>query len=96
MNVSHSSDHIYIISDPCRYVKGAWSDCDPKTNMRSRILTLKKGDQNTCEQTKTIQKKCKKGNIPVLYICSLLSECLSLSMFIRLSKTCSHIFQIFC
>jgi hypothetical protein len=50
-----------IISDPCRYVKGTWSDCDPKTNMRSRILTLKKGDQNTCEQTKTIQKKCKKG-----------------------------------
>ncbi|KAJ9592720.1 hypothetical protein L9F63_015600, partial [Diploptera punctata] len=46
---------------PCRYVKGAWSDCDPKTNMRSRILTLKKGDSNTCEQTKTIQKKCKKA-----------------------------------
>nr|CAD7597897.1 unnamed protein product [Timema genevievae] len=47
--------------DPCRYVKGAWSDCDSKTNMRTRTLTLKKGDQQTCEQTKTIQKKCKKG-----------------------------------
>ncbi|XP_063235273.1 uncharacterized protein LOC134538154 [Bacillus rossius redtenbacheri] len=47
--------------DPCRYVKGAWSDCDSKTNMRTRTLTLKKGDQATCEPTKTIQKKCKKA-----------------------------------
>jgi len=44
----------------CRYVKGAWSECDPKTNTRTRSLTLKKGDKS-CEQTKTIQKKCKKG-----------------------------------
>nr|CAD7428413.1 unnamed protein product [Timema monikensis] len=49
--------------DPCRYVKGAWSDCDSKTNMRTRTLTLKKGDQQTCEQTKTIQKKCKKEQV---------------------------------
>ncbi|XP_049812108.1 uncharacterized protein LOC126259390 [Schistocerca nitens] len=47
--------------DPCRYLKGAWSECDPKTNMRTRTLTLKKGDQAACEQTKTIQKKCKKA-----------------------------------
>jgi hypothetical protein len=71
-----------IISDPCRYVKGTWSDCDPKTNMRSRILTLKKGDQNSCEQTKTIQKKCKKGNAPVLL--SLCSECLCLSVILSM------------
>ncbi|XP_063984340.1 uncharacterized protein LOC135166198 isoform X2 [Diachasmimorpha longicaudata] len=45
----------------CRYVKGQWSECDPKTNMRSRTLNLKKGDNKTCELTKTIQKKCKKG-----------------------------------
>jgi hypothetical protein len=59
-------------------VKGSWSDCDPKTNTRSRILTLKKGDQNTCEQTKTIQKKCKKGNVPIfaIFTCSSFSECL--------------------
>lgn len=48
--------------EPCRYVKGAWSDCDAKSNTRSRTLTLKKGDQASCEQTKTIQKKCKKGS----------------------------------
>ncbi|XP_076242927.1 uncharacterized protein LOC143184516 [Calliopsis andreniformis] len=43
----------------CRYVKGQWSECDSKTNTRSRTLSLKKGDKS-CEQTKTIQKKCKK------------------------------------
>ncbi|KAI4492644.1 hypothetical protein M0804_002435 [Polistes exclamans] len=44
----------------CRYVKGQWSECDSKTNTRSRTLSLKKGDKS-CEQTKTIQKKCKKA-----------------------------------
>lgn len=47
-------------SSSCRYVKGQWSECDPSTNTRSRTLTLKKGDKS-CEQTKTIQKKCKKA-----------------------------------
>ncbi|XP_056637945.1 pleiotrophin-like isoform X1 [Diorhabda sublineata] len=45
----------------CRYGKGAWTECDPKTNQRSRTLTLKKGNQTSCEPTKTIQKKCKKA-----------------------------------
>lgn len=45
----------------CRYDKGAWSECDTKTNMRSRSLTLKKGNQTSCEPNKTIQKKCKKA-----------------------------------
>ncbi|KOC67039.1 hypothetical protein WH47_11692 [Habropoda laboriosa] len=44
----------------CRYAKGQWSECDSKTNTRSRTLNLKKGDKS-CEQTKTIQKKCKKA-----------------------------------
>ncbi|XP_076170259.1 uncharacterized protein LOC143148158 [Ptiloglossa arizonensis] len=44
----------------CRYVKGQWSDCDSKTNTRSRTLNLKKGDKS-CEETKTIEKKCKKA-----------------------------------
>ncbi|XP_012285187.1 uncharacterized protein LOC105702294 isoform X2 [Orussus abietinus] len=44
----------------CRYVKGQWSECDTKTNTRTRTLNLKKGD-DSCEQTKTIQKKCKKA-----------------------------------
>ncbi|XP_058790642.1 uncharacterized protein LOC131663900 [Phymastichus coffea] len=46
-------------SQACRYNKGQWSECDHKTNMRTRTLTLKKGDK-TCEQTKAISKKCKK------------------------------------
>ncbi|XP_050301078.1 uncharacterized protein LOC126739433 isoform X2 [Anthonomus grandis grandis] len=45
----------------CRYEKGGWSECDPKTNQRSRTLTLKKGNQTTCEPSKTMQKKCKKA-----------------------------------
>ncbi|KAI9561594.1 hypothetical protein GHT06_012553 [Daphnia sinensis] len=44
----------------CRYTKGAWSECNTATNQRSRSLTLKKGD-SSCEQSKTITKKCKKG-----------------------------------
>ncbi|XP_055701606.1 uncharacterized protein LOC129800896 isoform X2 [Phlebotomus papatasi] len=44
----------------CRYVKSAWSECDAKTNQRSRTLTLKKGEEG-CVQTRTIQKKCKKA-----------------------------------
>ncbi|GAB0090267.1 Pleiotrophin/Midkine, C-terminal domain [Sergentomyia squamirostris] len=44
----------------CRYVKSAWTECDAKTNQRSRTLTLKKGEDG-CVQTRTIQKKCKKA-----------------------------------
>lgn len=44
----------------CRYTKGPWTECDAKTNTRSRTLSLKKGEQ-TCVQTRTIQKKCKKA-----------------------------------
>ncbi|KAL6426243.1 uncharacterized protein LOC126854385 [Cataglyphis hispanica] len=47
-------------SSSCRYVKGQWSECDSNTNLRSRTLNLKKGDKS-CEQTKIIQKKCKKA-----------------------------------
>lgn len=49
----------------CRYVKGQWSECDSKTNTRSRTLNLKKGDKS-CDQIKIIQKKCKKGK-PLLF-----------------------------
>ncbi|XP_063838038.1 uncharacterized protein LOC135087128 [Ostrinia nubilalis] len=58
--------------EPCRYVRSAWSECDAKTNIRSRVLTLKKGDPASCERTKTIQKKCKK---PCRYEKSSWSEC---------------------
>ncbi|XP_059614050.1 uncharacterized protein LOC132260127 isoform X2 [Phlebotomus argentipes] len=48
------------VSGSCRYVKSAWTECDAKTNQRSRTLTLKKGEEG-CVQTRTIQKKCKKA-----------------------------------
>lgn len=44
----------------CRYNKGPWTECDAKSNTRSRTLSLKKGEQS-CVQTRTIQKKCKKA-----------------------------------
>ncbi|XP_055620735.1 protein FAM133-like isoform X2 [Toxorhynchites rutilus septentrionalis] len=44
----------------CRYTKGPWTECDAKTNTRSRTLALKKGE-TSCVQTRTIQKKCKKA-----------------------------------
>jgi len=44
----------------CRYDKSQWSECDQQSNMRSRTLTLKKGDDG-CVPTRTIQKKCKKA-----------------------------------
>lgn len=44
----------------CHYEKSQWSPCDEKTNVKTRTLTLKKGDAS-CENTKKIEKKCKKG-----------------------------------
>ncbi|XP_045458576.1 uncharacterized protein LOC123668929 [Melitaea cinxia] len=65
----HEHEHELIVRsargtrnrESCRYVRGSWSECDPKTNVRSRTLTLKKGDPASCERAKTIQKKCKKA-----------------------------------
>uniref|UniRef100_A0A1B0AUB7 Pleiotrophin/Midkine C-terminal domain-containing protein n=1 Tax=Glossina palpalis gambiensis TaxID=67801 RepID=A0A1B0AUB7_9MUSC len=57
----------------CRYAKSAWSDCDPQTNLRTRTLTLKKGDPN-CLQTRTMEKKCKK---PCRYEKGAWSECIN-------------------
>ncbi|XP_030568408.1 uncharacterized protein LOC115768080 isoform X2 [Drosophila novamexicana] len=44
----------------CRYAKSSWTDCDAKTNMRTRTLSLKRGESH-CPPTRTIQKKCKKA-----------------------------------
>ncbi|XP_074029713.1 uncharacterized protein isoform X4 [Leptinotarsa decemlineata] len=67
----------------CRYGKGAWSECDSKTNQRSRTLTLKKGNQTSCEPTKTIQKKCKKA---CRYEKGAWSECNAQSQMTRSDK----------
>ncbi|ETN63041.1 hypothetical protein AND_005258 [Anopheles darlingi] len=49
-----------MVDSQCRYSKGPWTECDAKTNTRSRTLSLKKGE-TSCVQTRTIQKKCKKA-----------------------------------
>lgn len=44
----------------CKYIKGAWSECDSTTNTRTRELQLKKGDKTVCLPKKEITQKCKK------------------------------------
>ncbi|XP_059489089.1 uncharacterized protein LOC132204545 [Neocloeon triangulifer] len=64
-----------VRADNCKYVKGAWSECDPKTNMRTRTFTLKKGDPSNCEATRVIEKKCKKGKSGCQYEKGTWSSC---------------------
>ncbi|XP_026473285.1 pleiotrophin-like isoform X2 [Ctenocephalides felis] len=66
--------------ESCRYMKGQWSECNSKNNTRSRTLTLKKGDAVACEQTKTVQKKCKKA---CRYEKGTWGECDSMSQMTR-------------
>jgi pleiotrophin len=58
----------------CRYTKGPWTECDAKSNQRTRTLTLKKGNEDSCVPTRTIQKKCKKA---CRYDKGAWSECLT-------------------
>ncbi|XP_044732123.1 uncharacterized protein LOC123294994 isoform X6 [Chrysoperla carnea] len=69
--------------EACKYTKGAWSECDLSTNMRSRTLTLKKGDPQLCDKSKTIQKKCKKA---CRYERGSWSECNGQSEITRIDK----------
>ncbi|KAH8301908.1 hypothetical protein KR044_000505 [Drosophila immigrans] len=57
----------------CRYTKSSWTECDAKTNMRTRTLSLKKGESN-CLPTRTMQKACKKA---CRYEKSPWSECIA-------------------
>ncbi|EDV95511.1 GH15739 [Drosophila grimshawi] len=52
-------EHQHHAAPTCRYAKSSWTECDAKTNMRTRTLNLKKGDSH-CLPTRTVQKKCKK------------------------------------
>ncbi|XP_017300972.1 pleiotrophin-A-like isoform X1 [Diaphorina citri] len=62
---------------PCKYDKSSWSECDPNTHMKNRTLTLKKGSPTTCEATKSISRKCKKGkkNLACRYEKGSWSQC---------------------
>ncbi|KAL1456129.1 hypothetical protein WDU94_000879 [Cyamophila willieti] len=63
--------------DTCKYDKSNWSECDPNTHMKNRTLTLKKGNPATCEATKSISRKCKKGkkNLACRYEKGTWSQC---------------------
>lgn len=66
---------IYLV---CKYSRGDWSNCDPTTNQKTRTLTLRKGDPNSCEKEKIITKSCKRGK----YLISIF--CLSFFLLTRL------------
>ncbi|KAK3578451.1 hypothetical protein CHS0354_037434 [Potamilus streckersoni] len=44
----------------CKYRRTVWGDCDPITNKKSMVMTLKSGDQPYCQTTKTVEKECKR------------------------------------
>jgi hypothetical protein len=57
--------HLYsfdlLFAANCKYKKvGKWSDCDLTTGVRSREVTLKKGDPEICPLKKTATKSCVK------------------------------------
>lgn len=37
-----------------------WGPCDPDTGLKSRQMTLKKGDPKVCAPKQTMTKQCKK------------------------------------
>ncbi|XP_052810032.1 uncharacterized protein LOC128238294 isoform X1 [Mya arenaria] len=43
----------------CKYRRTSWGECDPGTNMREMVKTLKRGDPSKCEPTQTIERKCR-------------------------------------
>ena len=49
----------------CKYKRGTWSECNPVTNMKVMVKTLKRGDPVHCEATTTVERKCKKKKGPV-------------------------------
>ncbi|XP_044015001.1 uncharacterized protein LOC122857084 isoform X1 [Aphidius gifuensis] len=63
----------------CKYEKEEWSECDPKTNTRSRKMSLKtKSASSTCEPVKVVQKKCKKA--ACRYVKGSFSSCVNSQM----------------
>lgn len=43
----------------CKYRRTSWEECDPTTNMRVMVKTLKRGDPAQCEPTQSVERKCK-------------------------------------
>ena len=47
----------------CKYSKQAsWSECDVSSGKKTKVLTLKSGNPQSCESTKKITKPCHKGS----------------------------------
>lgn len=70
----------------CRYEKSQWTECNPETNVRTRTLSLKKGDEG-CIPTRTIQKKCKKGKYIYVCVCVRMHEYVCIRLLFFLSNS---------
>ena len=44
----------------CKYRQTEWSECDPVSNKKTMIKTLKSGKPSICQPTETIEKLCKR------------------------------------
>ena len=59
IKIRFSLDMIKISFEGCQYDKSQWGPCDAATNTVTRTLTLKSGDPQMCNATKTDMQKCK-------------------------------------
>lgn len=60
-NFSFIVTQYFLISiAACRYDKGTWSECDKSGDM-TRTDKLKASSDGSCQQTRTINKKCNKS-----------------------------------
>lgn len=50
------------VGSNCRYDRNvAWSDCDPGTGKKSKVMRLTDSSSSDCPPTKAMEKNCRKG-----------------------------------
>lgn len=80
-------------SDGCKYKKlGRWSECDPDTGLKTREVSLKKGDPRTCLSKKLVTKPCavKRKNAGIWNLFK------SLNVYSNWNANCNNWSQVFC
>lgn len=72
MFISNSASNLIV---GCKYKKSEWSDCDPVTKTKTRVMPLKR-DVDGCSKEKTETKPCriknkdgKKENGKTIFLC---------------------------
>lgn len=52
---------VYIAGE-CIYDKGSWENCDPVTNKRAKVKSLKSGNPKKCKAEKKVYRSCVRAN----------------------------------